>query len=141
VTGTNAGTVDAYFAAIRARDADRLGALFTADAELVTAAGTFRGPDAIAGFYRDLAFAVADLWPDPGALLVDGDRIAVEIELRMNGAVSPVCDVFTLRDGLITRLVIYAGAPPRSGDDNPSAARWKLVRGRHKRRPPGGNSA
>jgi len=31
----------------------------------------------------------------------------------MNGAVSPVCDVFTLREGLITRLVIYAGAPPR----------------------------
>jgi len=27
--------------------------------------------------------------------------------------VSPVCDVFTLRDGLITRLVIYAGSPPR----------------------------
>ena len=44
-------------------------------------------------------------------MIFDGDRIAVEIDLRMNEAVSPVCDVFTLRDDLITRLVIYMGAP------------------------------
>ena len=46
-------TIDSYFAAIRAKDADALGALFTADARLVTLAGTFTGPEAIAGFYRD----------------------------------------------------------------------------------------
>jgi ketosteroid isomerase-like protein len=110
---TNTDVVTAYFAAIRARDVDALAAQFAADAELVTAAGTFRGVPAIAGFYRDLAFLVEDLWPDPGPLVVDGDRVAVEIQLRMNGTVSPVADFFTLGDGLITRLVIYAAPPAR----------------------------
>jgi ketosteroid isomerase-like protein len=103
--------VDAYFAAIRARDADALGALFTDDAQLVTLAGTFTGPGAIAGFYRDLAFQVDDLWPDPGPLLVDGDRVAVEIRLRMNGTTTTVGDFFTLAGDRISRLVICNGPP------------------------------
>ena len=41
--------------------------------------------------------------------MVDGDRVAVEIALRMNGSVSMMGDFFTLGDGLITRLVIYTG--------------------------------
>ena len=104
-TGLNA--IYAYFAAIRARDADALGALFTDNAELVTTAGTFTGRDAIVGFYRDLAFQVEDLWPEPGPLLIDGDRVAVEIALRMNGATQRVADIFTLGDGVITRVAIY----------------------------------
>src|SRR5258706_15110866 len=103
--------VDAYFAAIRARDADALGALFTADADLVTLAGTFTGPTAIAGFYRDIAFQVEDLWPEPGPLTVDGERVAVEIKLRMKGKVSIVGDFFTLRNGRIERLCICNGPP------------------------------
>jgi hypothetical protein len=106
---TDTAVVDAYFAAIRARDADSLHGMFTHDAELITAAGTFLGPAAIAGFYRDLAFQVDDLWPEPGPLLVDGERVAVEIRLRMNGRVTLVADVFTLADGLIRRLAIYTG--------------------------------
>lgn len=98
-----------YFDAIRARDADALEQLFTDDAELVSAAGTFRGPGAIAGFYRDLAFLVDDLEPRDGPLVVDADRIAVEIALRMGGADHAVADFFTIRDGLISRLVIYSG--------------------------------
>ncbi|HUI48267.1 MAG TPA: nuclear transport factor 2 family protein [Acidimicrobiia bacterium] len=105
--GCNA--VDAYFAAIRARDAGALGELFTDDAELVSAAGTFSGRDAIVGFYRDLAFRVDDLWPEPGPLIVDGDRIAVEIRLRMNGSTTLVGDVFTLAGGRIARVAIYNG--------------------------------
>jgi ketosteroid isomerase-like protein len=104
--------VHSYFEAIRRKDADALAELFTADAELVTLAGTFSGPEAIAGFYRDLAFAIADLWPEPGPLVVDGDRVAVEIRLRMNGKVSLVGDFFTLAGGRIARLVIYNGPPP-----------------------------
>jgi hypothetical protein len=98
--------VAAYFEAIRARDADRLGSLFSPDAELVSGAGTFRGPEAIAGFYRDLVFLVEDLWPDPGPFTFDGDHVAVRIRLRMNGAISEVDDYFTLGDGSITKLVI-----------------------------------
>jgi ketosteroid isomerase-like protein len=107
----DAAVVDAYFAAIRARDADAIAGLFTDDAELVTLAGVFTGPSAIAGFYRDLAFLTEDLWPEPGPLVVDGPRVAVEIRLRMNGAVSYVGDFFTLRDGRIARLLICNGPP------------------------------
>jgi len=108
---TTVPVIDAYFAAIRAKDADALGALFTDDADLVTMAGTFTGPTAIAGFYRDLAFQVEDLWPEPGLLIVDGERVAVEIRLRMNGKVSLVGDFFTLRNGRIERLCICNGPP------------------------------
>jgi hypothetical protein len=104
--------IDAYFAAIRARDAGRLGELFTDDAELVGPAGAFTGRDAIVEFYRDLAFALDDLWPEPGPLLVDGRRVAVEIRLRMAGSVTLVADVFTLApDGRIARVAIYNGPP------------------------------
>ena len=58
---SHATLIEAYFDAIRARDAAGLASLFSADAELVTAAGTFLGREAIAGFYRDLAFLVEDL--------------------------------------------------------------------------------
>ena len=108
---TAGDTVHAYFAAIRAKDAEALRDLFTPEAELVTLAGTFRGPDAIAGFYRDLAFKTEDLWPDPGRQVVDGDRVAVEIRLRMNGKVTIVGDFFTLEGGRISRLLICNGPP------------------------------
>ncbi len=114
VTGVEA--IHAYFAAIRARDANGLSSLFTDDAELVSAAGTFSGRDAIVGFYRDLAFKVDDLWPEPGTFIVDGDRVAVEIRLHMGGAVTLVGDVFNLEDGRIARVAIYNG--PQVTDTN-----------------------
>jgi len=107
--GDGVDAIHAYFAAIRARDADALGDLFTADAELVSLAGTFTGRDAIVAFYRDIAFKIDDLWPDPGPLIVDGDRVAVEIRLRMGGGVTLVGDVFTLVAGRIARVAIYSG--------------------------------
>jgi ketosteroid isomerase-like protein len=103
---TDTAVVTAYFEAIRARDADRLGSLFSPDAELVSGAGTFRGPEAIAGFYRDLVFLVEDLWPDPGPFEVVDNAVTVEIHLRMNNVISVVDDYFTLGDGVITKLVI-----------------------------------
>ena len=106
---TGVDAIHAYFAAIRARDADALGDLFTDDAELVNGAGTFSGRDAIVGFYRDLAFTIDDLWPEPGPLIVDGDRVAVEIRLRMGGGTTLVGDVFTLENGRIARVAIYNG--------------------------------
>jgi len=103
--------VHAYFDAIRARDAEALARLFSPDAELVTPAGTFRGRDGIAGFYRDVAFLLEDLWPEPGPLSIDGDQVTVEIDLRMNGDTSRVNDIFTLGGKSITRLVIEPGEP------------------------------
>jgi ketosteroid isomerase-like protein len=106
---SGADAIGAYFAAIRARDADAIGDLFTDDAELVSGAGTFSGRDAIVAFYRDLAFTVDDLWPEPGPLIVDGERVAVEIRLRMGGATTLMSDVFTLAGGRIARVAIYNG--------------------------------
>src|SRR5262249_41600022 len=75
----------------------------------------------------DLAFNVEDLWPEPGPLLVEGERVAVEIRLRMAGNVTLVADVFTLAGGRIRRLAIYTGPaatgrPRRSGEQLPGRA-------------------
>jgi ketosteroid isomerase-like protein len=101
----------AYFAAITAHDADAVAACFADDAVLVTVAGTFEGPAAIAGFYRDNAFQFEDLRPTPGPFVVDGDQLAVEIDLFMGGRHTPVADFFTVDGATIRRLVIYMGPP------------------------------
>jgi ketosteroid isomerase-like protein len=111
VSDVAAAIVTAYFDAIRARDVDALRELFAPDAELVTTAGVVVGRDAVAAFYRDSAFQIDDLEPRPGPLLVDGTRVAVEIELRIGGRVAPVADFFTIEDGRIRRLAIYSGPP------------------------------
>jgi hypothetical protein len=100
---------NAYFAAITAHDADAVAACFTDDGVLVTAAATFEGPAAIAGFYRESAFQFEDLRPTPGPFLVDGDHLAVEIDLFMGGRHTPVADFFTVDGSRIRRLVIYLG--------------------------------
>jgi aldehyde dehydrogenase (NAD+) len=107
----NVDAVNAYFNAMRNRDAAAHRELFTEDAQLVTPFGTFVGVDAIVAFYRDFAFSVDDLWPEPGPLLISGDRVAVELRALSNGQMSLVGDFFTLRDGKISRLAIYMGAP------------------------------
>ncbi len=102
-------TATAYFRAIATRDVETIRRLFAPDAELVSMAGTFRGPDEIAEFYAQTAFGFHDLMPHPGPYLVDGERLAVEIELEMGGNRNAVADFFTIRDGLVHRLVIYMG--------------------------------
>ncbi len=104
-----AAVARAYFEAIAARDADVITALFAPDAELVTMAGTVRGADAIAAFYRENAFAYDDLKPEPGPFVIDGNRVAVEIRLRMNGRVSLVADLFTIEGDRIRRLGVFLG--------------------------------
>jgi ketosteroid isomerase-like protein len=101
--------VRAYFDAVTAHDADALQACFADDAELVTTTGTYRGPAAIGGFYRDNAFQVEDLRPTPGPFLIDGNRVAVEIDLLMGGRRTAVGDFFTIEGDKIRRLVIYFG--------------------------------
>jgi ketosteroid isomerase-like protein len=102
-----ASVAASYFAAIRARDVEAIKACFAEDAELVNAAGTVTGRDAIADFYASSAFTFEDLAPHPGPFLVDGDRVAVEIDLTMAGRSNRVADFFEIRDGSIRRLAIY----------------------------------
>jgi ketosteroid isomerase-like protein len=99
----------AYFAAVTAHDPEAIAACFAEDAELFTAAGAFRGREAIGGFYRDSMFNVDDLRPTPGPLIVDGNRVAVEIDLLTGGRHVAVGDFFTIEDDRITRLVIFFG--------------------------------
>ncbi len=99
----------AYFDAVRARDAGALRALFANDAELVTATGTFHGAGVIADYYAQLAFTIE---PEPtlGPFIADGERVAVEIDLRTTIGPMQVADVFTIVAGRITRLAIYGVA-------------------------------
>ncbi len=101
--------VRAYFEGITAHDADAVQACFADDAELVTAAGKFEGAEAIGGFYRDNLFQSADLRPSPGPLIVDGNRVAVEIDLLTGGRHIAVGDFFTVNGDKIRRLVIFFG--------------------------------
>jgi hypothetical protein len=96
----------AYFDAVRARDADALRTLFAPDAELVTATGSFHGAEAITDYYEELAFTI-EPQPTLGPFLVDGGRIAVEIDLATTIGPMHVADVFTITGGQIARLAIY----------------------------------
>ncbi len=101
--------VRAYFEGVTAHDADAVRACFADDAELVTAAGRFVGADAIGGFYRDNLFQADDVRPTPGPLIVDGNRVAVEIDLLTGGRHIAVGDFFTIDGDKIRRLVIFFG--------------------------------
>jgi hypothetical protein len=102
-----ADVAHAYFAAVTAHDADAIAAC---DAELVTNTGNFRGREAIGGFYRDTLLQSADVRPSPGPLIVDGNRVAVEIDLLRGGRHIAVGDFFTIDGDKISRLVIFFGS-------------------------------
>jgi hypothetical protein len=104
---------NAYFDAVRARDGARLRELFAADAILVSGGMTQVGAETIANWYETQAFLVE---PEPmlGPFIVDGDRLAVEIDLRTNLGHMAVCDIIEARAGKIERLAIYG--VPRLGD-------------------------
>jgi ketosteroid isomerase-like protein len=106
-----AAVADAYFAAVTAHDADAVRACFTDDAELVAAGTILRGAQAIGDFYRQ-NLQIDDLRPSPGPYVVDGDHLAVEIDLFVAGQHNLLADFFTIDDGKIRRLVIY-GLPVR----------------------------
>jgi hypothetical protein len=104
---------EAYFAAIRARDAHRLRELFATDAVLTSGGATYVGNEVIATWYETQAFLVE---PEPalGPFVVDGDRLAVEIDLRTTIGPMSVCDIFETRNDKIERLAIY-GTPRLDG--------------------------
>ena len=105
-----AAVADAYFAAVTAHDPGAVQACFAEDAELVNGATTLKGAQEIGDFYRQ-SITVPDLKPTPGQYVVDGNRLAVEIDLFVAGNHIHVADFFTIDNGKITKLVIY-GLPP-----------------------------
>jgi ketosteroid isomerase-like protein len=106
-----ADVVTAYFAGVTAGDAAAVTALFAPDAVLRNAAGTLTGSEAIGRMYHGGLNAGTTMRPSPRRLLVDGDDVAVEIDLEVNGNVVVLGDFFTVRDGLISSLSIYSLTP------------------------------
>ncbi|MEW2118929.1 SDR family NAD(P)-dependent oxidoreductase [Streptomyces sp. NPDC005474] len=96
-----------YFDAVLRKDADALQALFAEDAEFDVPGTTLTGNTAIAAFYREL-FTTSSPEPSPGPLLVDGDRVAVQIALHNQGQDFRMADFFTVTsEGRIARMVAY----------------------------------
>lgn len=108
---TNPTTVvDAYFAGVKAGDASAVAALFAPDAQLINAKGTLRGADAIKRMYEN-GLAPGAMTPSPRPPVVNGDHVAVEIDLDANGVPLKLGDFFTIRDGKIQTLTIYSLTP------------------------------
>jgi len=106
--------VHAYFARIRARDAE-IYRLFHPGAVLNGLGMQTRGREAIRNFYQR---AIAEGGPQPrlvGSLLQDGPRIAAEIFIDLaNGETLHVIDLFVVDQGLIRNLTYFLASEPRS---------------------------
>ncbi|MBA4865180.1 nuclear transport factor 2 family protein [Streptomyces sp. PSKA54] len=102
--------VAAYFAGVTAADAHAVADLFAPDAVLQNAAGTLTGADAIRRMYEN-GLAPGAMKPHPKPFVVDGENVAVEIDLIANGSAVTLGDFFTIRNGKIERLAIYSLSP------------------------------
>jgi len=102
--------VAAYFDGVTAADPGAVADLFSPDAVLQNAAGTLTGADAIRRMY-DNGLAPGAMKPAPKRFVVDGENVAVEIDLIANGNTVKLADFFTVRDGKIERLAIYSLNP------------------------------
>ena len=116
---TPAECATAYFESVASRDADAVAAVFAPDAVLVQPpipggampGRVIRGRDDIRAFFADLFATMSHVTPEHGPFLVDGDRVAVEIEFVLGEPpLMHTADFFTVRDGLIQRLVVYVTA-------------------------------
>ncbi|GHB59325.1 hypothetical protein GCM10010306_061050 [Streptomyces umbrinus] len=102
--------VAAYFDGVTAADPGAVADLFAPDAVLQNAAGTLTGADAIRRMY-DSGLAPGAMKPTPKRFVVDGENVAVEIDLIANGNSVELADFFTVRNGKIERLAIYSLTP------------------------------
>ncbi|MHB8318509.1 MAG: amidohydrolase family protein [Acidimicrobiales bacterium] len=101
-----AALVDDYFAAVTSRDPKWLKSLFATDAVVVSGEMRIDGVGSIVEFYRNGAFKFDDLRPRPGPLEVAGEKVEVDIDLRLGGTDSAVHDTFKIADGRIVHLDI-----------------------------------
>jgi hypothetical protein len=104
--GGAAAVAQRYFAAVTCRDADAIRSLFLPGAELTAGDTTLNGSDEIARFYAEGAFTYEDLAPNPGAFEIDGERVVVDLELRIDGTDIPVRDIFQMAGDRIAKLEI-----------------------------------
>lgn len=111
-----------YFAAVAARDADGMAAHWHEDGvEDIVAAGIFRGPEEVRGFFTELFGALPDAETIVERVLVDGDTAIVLYRIGATFTGKPLmgleatggrveirgCDVLDVRGGLIERNTAY----------------------------------
>jgi steroid Delta-isomerase len=107
VTGSLARTTaDAYVDAVNAVDLDGLVGLFTEDAVLEHAFGTFEGIDAIRAFYEDNVLAFTPQ-VTPSDWLEQGRTVTFHLAAHVDGATSQTVDHLTVDDaGRISHLEV-----------------------------------
>lgn len=109
MTARDAAT--AYLAAINAADLDAVRELLADDATLFHQLGTFEGPEAVLGFYRDVVFP-AGVVAEPEGWIVDEG--ACVVQLLAHSPLAPgqdlhYIDVFRVNErGEVTSLTIYS---------------------------------
>jgi uncharacterized protein (TIGR02246 family) len=109
--------VRAYFEAAAAHDAEAIARCFAEDGELVTPAALplaegdrrVSGREAITELYRQAFARHRTDSPRPGPFVVDGDRVAVEIEVPAEVGLLRVSDFFTVGPDGIELLTVYFG--------------------------------
>jgi 3-hydroxyisobutyrate dehydrogenase-like beta-hydroxyacid dehydrogenase len=102
-------TVDAYFAAVRAKDIDAWMALFAEDATYALPNGQlFQGKPAIREF-QQMVFGSGSPFPNPGARFVAPDGVAVEIEAQLpDGSLRHTTNHYRFDEtGKICSLTVY----------------------------------
>ncbi|MBV1686823.1 nuclear transport factor 2 family protein [Novosphingobium sp. G106] len=102
-------TVDAYFAAVRAKDIDAWMALFAEDATYALPNGqVFEGKAAIREF-QTMVFGSGSPFPNPGGRFVGSEGIAAEIEAQLpDGSVRHTTNHYRFDDeGKIRSLTVY----------------------------------
>jgi len=104
---TPRGLVEEYFRRVRTRD-PRLTELFADDARLVGLGTITEGRAAIDAFYAQINETAAPVPTPRGPLLVQGTRVAAEIDIRIAGG-DPVhvIDLFEVVDGRIAQLTYF----------------------------------
>jgi len=108
--GHAAAVVDAYFGCVAAGYPDAVASLFAEEAVLQNAAGTLIGSAAIKRMYQN-GLKPGAMRPNPRKMVVDGNKVAVEIDLVANGQSMTLADFFTIVEGKIQRLAIYSLTP------------------------------
>ncbi len=103
--------VEAYAAAVNARDLDQVLSIFGPDAILRHPLGTFAGTDELTGFYRDVVLA-GQAVITAGAVVIDESLVMAEVTavspLDPDAGTAYALDVFRLADdGRIATLEIY----------------------------------
>jgi hypothetical protein len=101
--------VDAYFAAVRAKDIDAWMALFAEDATYALPNGqSFQGKPAIREF-QQMVFSSGSPFPTPSGRIVGSEGIAVEIEAQLpDGSVRHTANHYRFDEaGKIRSLTVY----------------------------------